>query len=223
MRASRPYRPTLPLLHYLALDALRAQGWTAPLLAFLAATVLLDAGGGPALGDYASTAATLLPVALWLTIVVNRGEDRVQAAVTVVTAASPGRVYLAKLALAFAAAAILGLVAVVWPATSGRLAATHVGTGLLAHLATALTGVGIGALLSPPVLQRTGVAAVAGVAVTLADVLVPYAPPAWQILDLLSGDHPQAPATRMLAVVAESLVLAVAAVLVARVLARRRS
>ncbi|HVX46930.1 MAG TPA: hypothetical protein VHC49_23765 [Mycobacteriales bacterium] len=211
----------MSLIRYLAVDVLRGQRWMAPLLTFLVACTLLDAGGGPVLGDYGSTAAVLLPVTLWLTIVVNQNEDPIQNSITVVTAGGATRVRLAKLAVAFLGAAAMGAFAVLWP-----LLVKHEvdpGAGALAHLSTAVVGVGVGALLSRPVLRKTAWAVLIATAVTLGEILIPHCPPGRQILSRLGADHPHDVAATLLLITLESLALGGIAALCADRLARLHS
>lgn len=98
---------TAALLRYLVADIVRGQRWLAPVLVFLVGMTALDAGGGAVLPDYASTAALLLPVAIWLAIVAGNSEDPVQTAITTVTVGSALRVRLAKLAVAYAGCLVL--------------------------------------------------------------------------------------------------------------------
>lgn len=211
----------MSLIRYLAADVLRGQRWMAPLLTFLVLCTLLDAGGGPVLGDYGSTAAALLPVTLWLTMVVNQSEDPIQSSITVVTAGGGTRVRLAKLAVAFLGAAAMGVFAVLWPLLSRHsVARTDIGAGALAHLSTALVGVGVGALLSRPVLRRTAWAVLIATAVTLGEILIPHCPPGRQILGRLGADHPHDVAVSLLLITLESLALSGIAALCADRLAR---
>ena len=77
-----------PLARYLCSVVVRSQGWLAPVLVFAAlCSVDVTIGGastGNSLPTFATDAALLLPVAIWLTVVVGNCEDPVQAAITVV-------------------------------------------------------------------------------------------------------------------------------------------
>lgn len=212
------------LIRYLAVDVLRGQRWMAPLLTFLATCTLMDAGGGPILSGYGSTAAALLPVTLWLTMVVNQSEDPIQHSITVVTAGGATRVRAAKLTVAFLGAMALAVFAILWPLLSAPDGSfSDVGLGALAHVSTALTGVGIGALLSRPVLRRTAWAVIAAAAVSLGDILIPHCPPGRQIMTLLDADHPHDLGGPLALIFLESLVLAAIAALCADRLARVRT
>ena len=174
---------TLALLRYFAADALRAQRWMAPVLLFVIAAVVLGAGPGPALPIYGATSAALLPAALWLTVAVINSEDPVQAAVTTVTAGGLLRARLARSAVAFGACLPLALLGAAWPLVTGHPAGlTVAAAGLAAHVLTSAAGLAFGSVLSRPVLDRRAWAVVIGVACCLAEVLVPGAPPAGQLV-----------------------------------------
>lgn len=211
------------LVRYLLADTARGQRWIAPVLAFLASVVTLDASGGPVLPDYAATSVTLLPAVLWLTVVVNHGEDPVQADITATTAGGTTRLAAAKLATAFLGALALAVLALGWPLLVGaHPTARAIAAGAAAHCLTALAGVGLGALASRPVIRRTGWAVLLGVALTLAEILVPHCPPAAQLLTVL--DHPTGPLTPpLLLLAAQTAALTATAILLARRLARLRT
>jgi hypothetical protein len=214
----------LALVRYVLADALHGQRGTAPSLTFLVATAILNAmGGGPVLPDYAATSVALLPVALWLTVVVCNSEDPVLAAITTVTAGSATRVRLAKLAAAYVACLPLILAALVWPVFMGkRLTVAVFAAGLAAYLITTLAGVGLGALVSRPVIRRSAWAVLVGVAFTLADVIAPFGPPAHQLVVLLSRQRVEHLTTGLAAIAAQTALLAVVAVWLAHRLARSR-
>lgn len=211
------------LVRYLVSDALRGQRWIAPVLVFLAATGTLAAPGATVLPDYAATSVVLLPATLWLTVVVNNSEDPVQADITVVTAGGRTRVMLARLAVAFLGALPLVAVGLGWPLVVGsRASGSALAVGAAAHLLTALAGVGLGALVSRPVVRRTGWAVLLGVGISIAEVVVPHCPPAGQLLSLL--DDPRHHLTSALLVLAgQTAALTVLAVLAAYRLARVRA
>ena len=212
------------LLRYIAADAAGSQRWVAPMLCFLVAMTVLDAGGGSALSCYGSTSAAMLAVAIWLTIAVAGSEDPIQTAVTVVTVGSSVRVRLAKLAAAYAACLPLTLGAVAWPLLTGGHTASFgdVVAGVVAHLLTAVAGVGFGALLSRPVLRHTAWAVLLGVAIFLAEVAIPDVPPARQLLTLFGADHPHHMAIPIVIISLEALALAALTVFGAHRIARAR-
>jgi hypothetical protein len=214
------------LVRYLVADTLRAERWAAPALLFLAATAAFNAGGGSALSCYGFTAAVLLPVATWLTVVVRNGEDPVQVTITTVTVGSALRVQLATLLTAALGCVPLAAVALVWAPVAGNPgSAGDVVAGVLAHAVTATAGGAFGAVLSRPVTDRLSWAVCGGTALVLLELAAPV-PPLRPLLVLLAADHP-APfpelAGRLLLVAAETAALAAALVAVAYRIGRRRS
>lgn len=214
----------IALLRYLAADTLRAQHWLAPLLAFLVAVgIIAPSDTSPLLPTATLTSVALLPVAVWLTVVVNHSEDPVQVLITVVTVGSATRVRVAKLLAAYLACCVLTVVAVIWTLTTTEdpLTPSLLAAVTLEHLVTALTGVALGALISRPLLTRTGWIVLLGTGIGLAEVLVPHLPPANPLLSTF-GDHPPAnPWPTLLTITAQSLGLCVVAMLASHLAARR--
>jgi len=79
------------IVRYVAADAMRSQRWVAPVLLFAAAVLIFNTDAGPLLSTYADTAACLLPVAAWLTVVIVNAEDPVLTDVSIVTVGSDVR------------------------------------------------------------------------------------------------------------------------------------
>jgi hypothetical protein len=184
---------TTALLRYLAADVLRSQRWVAPLLAFLGGVAVFNVGGGPLLTTYGDTATVLLPISVWLTVVVANSEDPMQAAVTAVTVGTDDRLRLGKLVTAWAACGLFTAVAVLWPLVvrsyTGTATAGDVAAGVAAHLLVALFGVGVGSLGMRAVLGRVGWTVLVAVALCLADILIPHAPPTRRILELFDDGN----------------------------------
>ncbi len=205
-----------PLARYLCSVVVRSQGWLAPVLVFAAlCSVDVTIGGastGNSLPTFATDAALLLPVAIWLTVVVGNCEDPVQAAITVYgrqrDEGAPGR---AAGGVRRVRAFVVLSVVLAW-ATTGTPPLSTTLEGFAAHLIAAATGVGVGALCMRPVLDRRVWAVLIGVFVTLAEVIVPSFPPDRQLLVLLgSARHPHL-GSSLAVIAAESA--AIAAVLV---------
>lgn len=213
------------LLRYLLADALRAQRWVAPAVTFLAAVAVIDVGGGSALSCYGATSAALMAVGLWSTIAILSSEDPIQTAITVAIVGSPLRVLLAKLLTAYIACLPLALLGVLWPLVVGGHSAdaAAVGAGLAAHLVTALTGVGFGALLSRPVLRHTAWAVLIGIMVCIAELVIPDFPPARQLLEVLGADHPHGLGLSLTLIAAQAIALAAIAIAGAQRIARSRT
>ena len=212
------------LVRYVGADALRNQHWLAPLLTYLAALAVLDATNGPVRSTYAASAALLVPIATWVTVVVNQSEDPVQTSITVVNAGSDIRVRLAKLVTAGLGCLALVALAMVAPllTTSHRWSATDLGLGVVAHLLCGGLGVAFGAVCSRPVLRRTAWAVLAAVALCLADVLIPNCPPAHQLLALPASDHPRHVAASLAVTSVETVLVCAVLVAAAVAVAQRR-
>jgi hypothetical protein len=177
------------LVRYLADDALRGGRWIAPFVAYLAAVAAGTAVGGTTIGAYGLSCLLLFPVALWTGVVVSDAEDPVRTAITVVAAGGLLAVRLARLAVAFGVCAVLTVVALAWPPVTGHPAsAAVVAVGALAHLTVAAGGVAAGGALSRPLVPGPGWAVLGGLAVTVADIAVPFAPPVRPIAELLTDD-----------------------------------
>ena len=202
------------LARYLCSVVVRSQGWLAPFLVFAALCSVDVAIGGASTGNslptFATDAALLLPVAIWLTVVVGNCEDPVQATITVVTVGSETRVRLAKLLVAYTGCVLLAVLSVVlaW-ATTGTPPLSTTLEGFAAHLIAAATGVGVGALCMRPVLDRRAWVVLIGVFVTLAEVIVPNFPPDRQLLVLLGSARHAHLGTSLAAIAAESAAIAV--------------
>jgi len=179
----------IALIAYLWRVALTSHRWAAPLLVFLGAVGILSATTGDLLPSYAGVAVVLFFVSIWWTVLAVNAEDPEQLPVTVTSAESFPRVRLAKLTVAYLGSILLGLIGLVGPALAspGGVTPGQVGTGAGAFLITALAGTAIGGFCATPVVRRTAWAVLAGALLGLVDVLVPYGPPARQVLVLLNG------------------------------------
>jgi hypothetical protein len=203
-----------PLVRYVWSDALRGYGWIAPALSFFGVEAVICAQNGSILPTYAASAAALLFVSTWITVVTVNHEDPVQQSITIVSAGSLSRVRLAKLGVALLVGMLLGVVGVVGPlvVTSSDATIGNVVAGAGAQLLTTLAGVSLGALLSRPVVTKGAWAVLLGFGVCLVTIVIPYGPPARQILVLFdgTGELPLAPA--MLLITLETVVITIVAV-----------
>jgi len=185
----------LALVRYLGSDVARSQTWVPPFLVYVTLCLAdIALGGGTtrnSLPTFATDAAFLLPVAIWVTVAVGNCEDVVQASITVATVGSETKVRLAKLLVAYLGCAVLSVfsVAVGW-ASTGLASPGVTLEGFAAHLTSAAAGVGVGALCMRPVLDRRAWAVLAGVFATLAELIVPDCPPVRQFLVLMDASRP---------------------------------
>lgn len=212
------------LVRYFSADVLRAQRWAAPLLVYLAALMITTPTVGPVLPTYAMSAAALLPVAMWITVVVFHSEEPVQAAITMVVVGAYTRVWFGKVLTALLGALILGAAALFWisVATPDTVTVSRLGVGAIDYVMNALAGVGFGALISRPVTPKIAWTVLFGVAVCLAQLLIKHVPPMNAMLQLYATDGPDAVGALVL-IAAETVVLAALLIGAAFGVARRRS
>lgn len=198
------------LARYVARDVLRSQRWVVAAIAFVFASILVDSGGGPLLSTYAGCAAALLFATTWLTISVVNAEDPAQTPITAVTAGSWRRVQASKLAVALLASLLLAAVAMVLALVlTGRTAnGGDVGWGACALALTAVTGVGFGAVCSRPLIRSRAWTFLVAVALCLAQIVVPDAPPVRQLLVRFGEQHPHDLPSAVLVTAVETIVLA---------------
>ena len=203
-----------PLVRYVWGDALRGYGWIAPSLVFFGVEAVICAQNGSILPTYAASAAALLFVSTWITVVTVNHEDPVQQSITIVTRRQPLCGAAGKAVCCLAGRELLGVVGVVGPLVVPSSDATigNVVAGAGAQLLTTLTGVSLGALLSRPVVNKGAWAVLLGFGVCLVTIVIPYGPPARQILVLFDGTgaFPLAPA--MLLITLETTVITIVAV-----------
>lgn len=181
----------LPVTRYGLADFVASQRYLAPALTYLLIVVVYDtSGGGGLLGTYALTAGVLFPIGAWMTVAVMRTEDPTQRLVTLATVGSVTRVRLGKLLAALVATLGLAGVAVFLPVAIPHqgLTAGNVLAGIVAHILTALLGLALGGLCSPPVVRRTGYGLLAITMVVVA-LTATKIPPFFSLLKVLGADH----------------------------------
>ncbi len=153
------------LLGYQTALLLRSYRWLPPLLLYAIVTAVGVQGGEPVLGSLGVTAAAVLPAAAWLVRVVVTAEPPAARAVTA-AAAGPGLVHLARVTVAVAAAAVMGVAGTVVvtcisaPHNDASTVAVSQGAaladGTLSTLTCVLLGAAAGLLCNPPVLRAPG-------------------------------------------------------------------
>jgi len=160
-----------------------------------------------------------------LSIVVVNNEDPIQQSMTTVCAASPFKVRLSKLLVAFCISGVLGLVGMIGPplASTGGVTGIELLVGGAAQLLTALTGTALGGLCSRPLIARRAWSVLIGTAVCLLTVIVPHCPPTRQILVLLNETGSQAMGLPVLLITVETVAISGMAVVASLRLAHRMS
>jgi ABC-type Mn2+/Zn2+ transport system ATPase subunit len=158
-----------------------SQWFAAPALLYLIVLGILYASQvGPLLPAAAFTAAVLVPVMSWITVLAHLSDGRLMARAFAAHVGGRGRAHLAASLATVPFAVAATAVAVAWPAV-GPAHPHHGFPGLLLdmavlHLAAALLGVGVGALLAPPLVERAGWRICLAAGLFLILILVPVSP-----------------------------------------------
>jgi hypothetical protein len=152
------------LVQYTVRDFVRSHRFLPPLIVFgVVFATLYAVHPTPVLSSYGATALSMYPLGAWYTAALLGAEDPVQRQVTIVNGGSAGHTHLAKVLTACLLVSPLVLVALLLPAALGFLELPahqtllpYLGVGLLAHATATVTGVALGLVWSPPMVQRTG-------------------------------------------------------------------
>jgi len=158
-----------------------SQWFAAPALLYLIVLGILYASqAGPLLPAAAFSAALLVPVMSWITVLAHLTDGRLMARAFAAHVGGRGRAHLAA-ALATAPFAVVATaVAVAWPAVSQPHPLHGFGALLVKiavlHLAVALLGIGVGALLVPPLVERAGWRICLAAGIFLVLILFPVSP-----------------------------------------------
>ncbi|MEU5427352.1 ABC transporter [Streptomyces olivoreticuli] len=218
------------LLRYQAALLLRSHRWLPPLLLYGAFMAVGVQSGQPVLDSFGYTSAALLPVAAWPVRVCVTNEPAA-ARDCAAAAAGPWRVHLAAVLTALAASTVLAVAATavvagigdprsadhqvdvpLWPATA---------EGLIAAVACALLGTGVGALCNRPLLRSTAWAVPSTVLAAFLVLLVGVSPANAAVTGLVSGSRDGTVDVSVLPL-AGAAVLTAGAVAVACALSSRR-
>jgi hypothetical protein len=217
----------MALLRYLASDILRSQRWMAAFIVYATAVLIINSGGGTLLGTFAAYSAFVLIGSVWITVVALTSEDPAQAQITAVTVGGTTRLRLAKLTTAGIGCSVAAVASAAVPVAlhnySGSTRAGDIAAGIVALIVTVIAGVAIGAVVTRPVIRRSGWTFLVAAVAILADTLVPGAPPTRQILGRFSADHPSHIALFVLEIAVETLLLAAALVAGSTFVAGRRN
>ena len=183
----------IALCRYQVHDLARSHRWVAPLLAYaLLLAVVYAQPAGPAPLAFGVTGGALVPVGAWLTRALLGTEDPVARQVTVTAAGSRARVQAAVLVSALALTGALGALAVLWGLAANPSNTAHgpaILGGLGIHAVFGLAGVGLGALLSPPLVAEPGPAVLGIVGATTMAVILRVSPVAWTLRVLEHDRH----------------------------------
>lgn len=203
----------LAVARHLASEVTRSQRWLPPLLLFAAALAVLFGGDpGPPPVPWAASALALYPVAAWWGLVVAHAEDPVRRTLTASAAGGWAPVAAATSVVALAGDALLVALAVAWPVVLGGhpYPPSTVLLGVVAHVATAVTGTAVGLLCARPVVTRIGWSLLLGVVVVTVTAVQPWLPPVGAAVAALSSGNapPVGSAGLALALVAAASVAA---------------
>ena len=213
-------------VRYLASDILRSQRWMAAFILYATGVAIINSGGGTLLGTFAAYSAFLLIGTVWITVVALTSEDPTQAQITAVTLGGATRLRMAKLATAAISCVTAAVASAAVPIAlhnySGPTRFGDIVAGVAALVVTVIAGVAIGAVVTRPVIKRSGWTFLVATAMILADTLVPGAPPTRQLLGRLSSDHPARLGPFVIEIAAETLALAALLVAGSSYVARRR-
>lgn len=182
-------RRLLAVARYLLVELLAAQRVLVPVVVFvLLAGVLLAGDHVAAPGPWPATTLALYAVAAWIGLVTANAEDPVARTVTVAAAGGPGPVTVATALVALAVSVVLALLVVLVPGlvSPGGFPPAALVAGLLAHLAAAVTGCGIGMITARPLISRVGWSFVLTALVVVVTAVQPWLPPVGTAVEALS-------------------------------------
>jgi ABC-2 type transport system ATP-binding protein len=185
-----------------------SQWFAAPALVFLIILgIIYSSPAGPPLAAAAFTAAALVPVMTWMSVLAHLVDGRLVARAFAAHVGGRGRAHLAACLAVTPFAAAATAAAWIWPVLGQPYPhpASFSSQLVALHLAAAVFGVGVGALLVPPLVERAGWRICLATALFLALVVVP-ASPVHPLLRLAS--HAAAPGAAPVAVAAAAGLLA---------------
>jgi hypothetical protein len=168
------------LIRYTLANLFISQRFVPPtFLFFLLLAVLTSSDSGSLVTVYAATSGSVLVASVWITVAVANAEDPVGRWVLLANARRAQDVVIAIAAAALLYEIALSAVGLLYPLASGHHTVTTTGLviGVVAELTCALVGTGVGLLCARPVVLRTGVSTLAGIAMVLAVLLVKALPP----------------------------------------------
>lgn len=171
---------------YYLLVTTRRQAVLAPIFTMLIVIGIVYAtDAGPPLAAATVPAAMLVPIGAWIMRLVATSESKPFADVTLVALGSGTKRHLCRGAAALGFGLLLCAAATVWarianphPYTAGILA-----TIVVMNLVLVIAGIGLGALVSPPLGVTAGAAALAASVLALLSLVIRFVPPIGPVLD----------------------------------------
>jgi hypothetical protein len=180
------------LVRYTLATVVQSQRYLPPVLLFIAILAIFTSkDNGSLVPVYALCSAAVFVCGTWLTVATVNTEDPTQRSITVVNAGGQGRVLVASVWVAFAWCALIVVIGLLYPLTSGHhpVAPSILLLGALAELTGGCTGVAVGLLCSRLVIRRAGYAAIVALFATFLFLLVPNLPPVNPVFHLLAGNR----------------------------------
>lgn len=209
--------------YYLRLLAYR-QSVIPPVLLYLGLLgIVFATDAGPPVPAATVTAAILMPVSAWLMRLTALAETRPFAELTAVALGGATKRLVARATAAAVVGAGLTLVSLAWALLANRHHRYEPATLLILlgmHLAQVLAGVGLGALVSPPLPVTSGVAALVITGIVLLSLLIRWFPPLAPVLYHLDRT-PVPPAGTLLLTIGQAAILGAVTLAAAAALGRR--
>lgn len=199
-----------------------SQRWLPPSFAFaVLLAILYTDPDAPIVPEFAVSAGALTVVACWLTIALVGAEDPVQRLVTRVHARRLSTLLGGVVASVLLCCAVLTVVSLGWSfARHGGYPIGLLGRGVLAHLATACTGLAIGLPCSRLLVPRIGYTLLAALVPLVVVLLVRWIPIVNPMLRAMSSGE-SSPGPVLAGAVTSAVVLALSALIVGVVFDRR--
>ena len=213
---------TAAIQYYLRLIAYR-QSALPPILSYLALLAMVFANdAGPPVAAATATSVALMPVCAWLMRVAGTSESRPFAEMTSVALGGGTRRLMARTGAAALLGCGLSVLSVIWArvANPHPYPASTLAIVLGMHLAEVIAGIGVGALLAPPLRVAAGAAIVATTALVLLSLLISWMPPLGPVLYRLDRD-PVPGAPTLLVAISQAAVFGGLSLLTAGALGRR--
>ncbi len=173
-------------VRYYLLVTARRQAVLAPMFTMLIVIGIVYAtDAGPPLAAATVPAAMLVPMGAWIMRLVATTESKPFADVTLVALGSSARRHLCRGAAALGFGLALCAAATVW----ARIANPHpytagtVTTIAVMNVVELVAGIGLGALVSPPLGVTAGAAALAAAVLAMVSLVIRFVPPIGPVLD----------------------------------------
>ncbi|NUR31080.1 MAG: hypothetical protein HOV83_35420 [Catenulispora sp.] len=178
------------LIRYTLANLFISQRFVPPTFLFLVLlAVLTSSDAGPLVTVYAAASGCLLAASVWITVAIANAEDPVGRGVLLVNARRTSDIVIAIASAALLYEVALSGIGLVYPLATGhhRVTASGLVIGGIAEFTCALVGTGLGLVCARPVIVRTGVSTLAGIAMVLAVLLVKALPPVSPMLRRMTG------------------------------------